>query len=386
MNEQQWQVLDGAGNQMGPYSVQDLQGFFTSGNINYDTLVWTDGMPEWLPAGQIPGLLPEEAVPVVPLAEATPAPQQPSQAGGSNLSPQMAAPTEAPAAGTQRQGTPAWLAISTLVVALASLILAFFPWVTAFKNPDPLKSKEPMVAFTQTGFQSVTAEISVPDEYVEALADRAIKAAGGDEAAKKKMAEELKEKIAQRDSDSRDWGISVLNLIALIGVGLAAVLALIGIVNRMSVLVVSSQILLVTAAALIGIQLGMQFPAIESFVKRSKKAKEAMQAEFAASQKMIQEMSIDSAEDATALNEQTKQMNQVLEAKLYATAIEPSCFAVVILLTASVFLLIITMSAASATPVVTIPGGFQPPPGGASPPTGQQPQQPQQPGSGLKFH
>jgi hypothetical protein len=74
-------------------------------------------------------------------------------------------------------------------------------------------------------------------------------------------------------------------------------------------------------------------------------------------------------------------MNQVLEAKLYATRVEPSCFVVVILLTASVFLLVITMSSASAAPVIAAPSNGQTLPGGTA-----QAQPPHQPGSGLKFH
>lgn len=383
MSEQQWRVLDGAGNNLGPYSVQDLQSFHHSGNINHDTLVWTDGMSDWLPAGQIPGLLPPAAVPVVPLAAAAPvySPAQAVPGSGINLSPQIATSAAPGLAKSQRTGAPTWLSIATLVIALASLVLAFFPWVSALANPDPRKGSELIPAFTQSGFQSVTADVSVPDEFVNALSGLVTEETGGDEASKKELTEELKKEIKNAKPKDRDWGISTLNLIALIAVGLGAVLVLIGMMNRLSNLVVTAQLMLVVAAALIGIQLAMQFPAIESFVKAQKKAEEEMQAEFARTKKELQETSIDSEEAATAINEQTKLMNQVMEAKLYATKVEPSCFVVVILLTGSVFLLVITMSSASAAPVITTPSSSPPLQGGVA-----QPQQPHQPGSGLKFH
>lgn len=381
MSEQQWQVLDGAGNNLGPYSVQDLQAFHHSGNINHDTLVWTDGMAEWLPAGQIPGLLPEAPVPVVPLAQAGPlAPTaQVAPVSGINLSPQIATASGLPK--SQRTGAPTWLSIATLGIALASLILAFLPWVSALANLDPRKGSDLVTAFTQTGFQSVLGDISVPDQSIDTISGVLAKEFAKDEASQEELTEELRNEIKNADRKNQEWGISVLNLIALIAVGLGAVLVIIGMMNHLSALIVTAQLMLVLAAALIGIQLAMQFPAIESFVEAQKKAREELQADFAKAKKELQEASIDSEEAATAINEQTKLMNQVLEAKLYATRVEPSCFVVVILLTASVFLLVITMSSASAAPVIAAPSNGQSLPGGAA-----QAQPPHQPGSGLKFH
>ncbi len=381
MSEQQWQVLDGAGNNLGPYSVQDLQAFHHSGNINHDTLVWTDGMAEWLPAGQIPGLLPEAPVPVVPLAQAAPlAPTaQVAPVSGINLSPQITTASGLPK--SQRTGAPTWLSIATLGIALASLILAFLPWVSALANLDPRKGSDLVTAFTQTGFQSVLGDISVPDQSIDTISGVLAKEFAKDEASQEELTEELRNEIKNADRKNQEWGISVLNLIALIAVGLGAVLVIIGMMNHLSALIVTAQLMLVLAAALIGIQLAMQFPAIESFVEAQKKAREELQADFAKAKKELQEASIDSEEAATAINEQTKLMNQVLEAKLYATRVEPSCFVVVILLTASVFLLVITMSSASAAPVIAAPSNGQSLPGGAA-----QAQPPHQPGSGLKFH
>ena len=70
MSDSSWYVLDGEGNEQGPYSAADLQGYYTSGNINHETMIWTEGLEQWVPAGQVEGLLP-----VVPqLVELAPAP------------------------------------------------------------------------------------------------------------------------------------------------------------------------------------------------------------------------------------------------------------------------------------------------------------------------
>jgi membrane protease subunit (stomatin/prohibitin family) len=44
------------GQQAGPYSAGDLQGMITAGHLNRQTLVWTQGMANWLPAEQVPDL------------------------------------------------------------------------------------------------------------------------------------------------------------------------------------------------------------------------------------------------------------------------------------------------------------------------------------------
>ncbi|MDB4499958.1 DUF4339 domain-containing protein, partial [Akkermansiaceae bacterium] len=88
MSAQEWRVLDGEGKEQGPYSFQDLQAYYTSGNITHETMIWTNGLEEWVPAGRVEGLLPN--VPqIVPLA---PAPTvavstQPIATGGINLTP-----------------------------------------------------------------------------------------------------------------------------------------------------------------------------------------------------------------------------------------------------------------------------------------------------------
>jgi len=47
-----------AGSQCGPVDFSALQNLMMSGQIGAADLVWTDGMPQWLPPAQIPGLAP----------------------------------------------------------------------------------------------------------------------------------------------------------------------------------------------------------------------------------------------------------------------------------------------------------------------------------------
>lgn len=47
--------------QMGPYTGEQLVQYAQEGNITPETMVWTEGMAEWLPASQISGLFPEAA-------------------------------------------------------------------------------------------------------------------------------------------------------------------------------------------------------------------------------------------------------------------------------------------------------------------------------------
>jgi hypothetical protein len=56
----QWYVSV-EGQQHGPYSGEQLVEFTGTGNITRESMVWTEGMAEWLPAAQIEGLFPPEA-------------------------------------------------------------------------------------------------------------------------------------------------------------------------------------------------------------------------------------------------------------------------------------------------------------------------------------
>lgn len=57
----QWYVSND-GQQLGPYSGEDMVKFAQEGRLAAETMVWADGMAEWLPASQVEGLIPVAAV------------------------------------------------------------------------------------------------------------------------------------------------------------------------------------------------------------------------------------------------------------------------------------------------------------------------------------
>lgn len=63
----QWFVMQGE-EQLGPYTGEQLVEYATGGNITRESLVWTEGMEQWLPAGQIDGVFPAQAAPVQAVA------------------------------------------------------------------------------------------------------------------------------------------------------------------------------------------------------------------------------------------------------------------------------------------------------------------------------
>jgi len=61
----QWYFLKGQ-QQFGPISWGDLYLQAKNGNILFDDLVWADGMPQWIPASQVKGLIPAPVAPPPP--------------------------------------------------------------------------------------------------------------------------------------------------------------------------------------------------------------------------------------------------------------------------------------------------------------------------------
>lgn len=83
-----WYVLNGE-DRLGPYTGEALVEFAQEGRIARETMVWTEGMQEWLPASQIEGIFPPEEV-VVQAAPVQVAPAKPALAT-SNWAPPGAA-------------------------------------------------------------------------------------------------------------------------------------------------------------------------------------------------------------------------------------------------------------------------------------------------------
>ncbi len=58
MNDNWFVLIDGQ--QMGPYSEENFRQYIQEGRITGEMYVWAEGMPEWLPAKQVPSLFPQE--------------------------------------------------------------------------------------------------------------------------------------------------------------------------------------------------------------------------------------------------------------------------------------------------------------------------------------
>lgn len=64
--------------QLGPYTGEQLVQYAQEGSINAETMVWAEGMAEWAPASQIPGLIPEAPAPTPVQVVAQPVVAQPA--------------------------------------------------------------------------------------------------------------------------------------------------------------------------------------------------------------------------------------------------------------------------------------------------------------------
>jgi hypothetical protein len=56
-----WYHLQGE-DQHGPITLDEIRRLVVDGQVAPDTFVWADGMPDWLPARQVPALTPPDDV------------------------------------------------------------------------------------------------------------------------------------------------------------------------------------------------------------------------------------------------------------------------------------------------------------------------------------
>jgi len=77
--------IDRNGERYGPYSIEEVNSYLANGTLLPSDNAWHDGMPDWVPVGQIQGV-------ILPSGETSPPPPSPA-AGGSNC-PQCQAPVE----------------------------------------------------------------------------------------------------------------------------------------------------------------------------------------------------------------------------------------------------------------------------------------------------
>lgn len=392
MSAQEWRVLDGEGKEQGPYSFQDLQAYYTSGNITHQTMIWTEGLEEWVPAGRVEGLLPN--VPqVVPLA---PAPTvavstQPITTGGINLSPQIAGIAPGmPHGGPQtksppKTGAPTWLSIVTIASGVIALILYFFPWVSVSQDMNFFKEEKNIIKLvTQSGMQSITQAETLTSE---AITQRSQQTESSDASNKSDVEE------------GETYRSSTLNLIAFIAIGIGVFFALIGLLNKAKTLTMVGQFLFSGSAILIGVQMAQQFPMVKAYVGLQEEQKRTIKESIKIQDERVDTLPIKADKAAEVIDEtenkenqtvakaelekqKNQEKNDILKAKArasnrYATTFEPSCFITVAVLGISILLVVVTMSSGDGSTIIV---------------TNQSTQQQllheetQAPGSGLRFH
>jgi hypothetical protein len=67
MEENNWYYNDN-GKPTGPVTLTDLRQLFSTARLHAGTLVWNQTLVQWMPAGQVPGLLPPAPPPIMPMA------------------------------------------------------------------------------------------------------------------------------------------------------------------------------------------------------------------------------------------------------------------------------------------------------------------------------
>lgn len=384
--------MDGEGKEQGPYSFQDLQAYYTSGNITHQTMIWTEGLEEWVPAGRVEGLLPN--VPqVVPLA---PAPTvavstQPITTGGINLSPQIAGIAPGmPHGGPQtksppKTGAPTWLSIVTIASGVIALILYFFPWVSVSQDMNFFKEEKNIIKLvTQSGMQSITQAETLTSE---AITQRSQQTETSDASNKNDVEE------------GETYKSSTLNLIAFIAIGIGVFFALIGLLNKAKTLTMVGQFLFSGSAILIGVQMAQQFPMVKAYIGLQEEQKRTIKESIKIQDERVDTLPIKADKAAEVIDEtenkenqtvakaelekqKNREKNDILKAKArasnrYATTFEPSCFITVAVLGISILLVVVTMSSGDGSTIIV---------------TNQSTQQQllheetQAPGSGLRFH
>ena len=265
MTNSMWRVLDGEGNEQGPYTFQDLQGFYTTGNINHETMIWTDGLEEWVKAGRVEGLLPDlpQVVALAPAPSAQAAPVQAAPVGGMNLNPQISGITTPALGATTGKSLPGWICWSTILIGLLSLILYFLPWASVSCDQKAFGKEGRIDVLSQTGFQSTTKKYSLNVEFIKL---RLLMGGIPKDKANLAAEKEVEETIA-RDESNDKLERSTLALITLILAGVGLILAFIAYAVQGRFLLLGAQVLFVAGALLLSIQISKQFPLINAMME-----------------------------------------------------------------------------------------------------------------------
>ena len=264
-----WRVLDGEGNEQGPYSFQDLQGFYTTGNINHETMIWTDGLEEWVKAGRVEGLLPDvpQVVALAPAPSAQVAPVQAAPVGGMNLNPQISGITTPALGATQGKSLSGWICWSTILIGLLSIILYFLPWASVSCDQKAFGKEGRIDVLSQTGFQSISKKYSPNVEFIKL---RLLMGGIPKDKANLAAEKEVEETIA-RDESNDKLERSNLALITLILAAVGLILAFIAYAVQGRFLLLGAQVLFVAGALLLSIQISKQFPLINAMMEEQER-------------------------------------------------------------------------------------------------------------------
>lgn len=137
-NEVQWHVQQGD-QTLGPYSVSQMKEFAANGNIAPETMVWAQGLEEWIAASQVEGLF-----------------AQPQQAAAA---PQMAAPAQQAAAAPK-------LVVARPQPITSPQAISASPQVAAQQqvaSPAPQQAATP--ALQQTTSPTTQQHVTTPYQY-----------------------------------------------------------------------------------------------------------------------------------------------------------------------------------------------------------------------------
>lgn len=269
MTNSMWRVLDGEGNEQGPYSFQDLQGFYTTGNINHETMIWTDGLEEWVKAGRVEGLLPDlpQVVALAPAPSAQVAPVQAAPVGGMNLNPQISGITTPTLGATQSKSLPGWICWSTILIGLLSIILYFLPWASVSCDQKAFGKEGRIDVLSQTGFQSISKKYSLNVEFIKLP----LLMMGVPKDKANLAAEKMVEETIARDESNDKLERSTLALITLILAAVGLILAFIAYAVQGRFLLLGAQVLFVAGALLLSIQISKQFPLINAMMEEQER-------------------------------------------------------------------------------------------------------------------
>jgi hypothetical protein len=138
-------LIHRGGQQYGPYSVEELRQFVTSGNILASDMAWAQGMPAWVPVSQILGGAPAPApAPAAPAPAPAPSYQAPGPAFAQP--PAAAAPVSyAPAAYSSPApaGGPIPPSLHWALVLVISIFCGVFGLIWLFVQASFVKKLDP---------------------------------------------------------------------------------------------------------------------------------------------------------------------------------------------------------------------------------------------------